>query len=319
MSPKISVLIPVYNTQKYLRECLQSVQKQTFTDFEIICLDDGSTDDSLNQLKNFQIHEPRLRVLTQANAGVAATRNRLIQQARGEYIAFVDADDLIAPDYLEKLYTAAQESHAPITKCFFQCVSENRSQFIPTDRNSVHEFPSDILAERFAAGYYDSVVWRKLFLRKWLLAKDLFFFDGRIAEDLPFEILAFAEAEKITVVPQILYFYRKGIDSSVSANPHKMAVNILHNLLDLHTQLYRRNLIDPQTNDVWIHWVVWGICRFRKFPHKEYQSLLKKAWALIKKENEKCSFIDRLRWNGLFFLVRICGWWSVFFWTKIFR
>ena len=89
--PRISVLIPVYNAQQYLPDCLAAISRQTFEHFEIICVDDGSTDDSLQILKKFSQQDPRLRIISQPNAGVACTRNHLLQEARGIYVAFVDA------------------------------------------------------------------------------------------------------------------------------------------------------------------------------------------------------------------------------------
>ena len=108
MKVQISVLIPVYNAEIYITRCLKSLSEQTFTDFEIICINDGSKDNSLSILQNYAKQEPRLRVFTQENAGVAATRNRLLETAQGKYIAFVDADDWVEKSYLEKLYQAAE-------------------------------------------------------------------------------------------------------------------------------------------------------------------------------------------------------------------
>jgi glycosyltransferase involved in cell wall biosynthesis len=91
--PKISIIIPVYNAENYLEECLLSISQQTFGDFEILAINDGSTDRSLEILKKYQAKEPRLQVISQENKGVSAARNLGLDNAKGEYIAFVDADD----------------------------------------------------------------------------------------------------------------------------------------------------------------------------------------------------------------------------------
>ena len=109
--PKVSVIIPVYNTEKYLRKCLESVINQTLKDIEIICINDCSTDDSLKILND--IKDERLKILNlPQNSGVSFARNRGIDEAKGEYISFVDSDDFIAPDFLEKLYNKSQGADA---------------------------------------------------------------------------------------------------------------------------------------------------------------------------------------------------------------
>ena len=101
--PKISIIIPVYNAEQYLEDCLLSISQQTFGNFEILAVNDGSTDRSLEILKKYQEKEPRLKVFSQENKGVSAARNLGVEYAKGEYIAFVDADDTISPDFFEKL------------------------------------------------------------------------------------------------------------------------------------------------------------------------------------------------------------------------
>lgn len=102
--PEISVIIPVYNTGKYLSECLDSVISQTFTDIEIICINDGSTDNSLNILRKYEKKDSRIKVINQKNGGVVVARNNAIKHANGKYIYPLDSDDIIVKNCLEKLY-----------------------------------------------------------------------------------------------------------------------------------------------------------------------------------------------------------------------
>ena len=101
--PKISVIIPVYNTENYLKECLNSVINQTFKDIEIICVNDGSTDNSLSILEEYARTDSRIKIINQKNQGVSSSRNNGIKSARGEYIMFLDSDDLYKPDLCEKV------------------------------------------------------------------------------------------------------------------------------------------------------------------------------------------------------------------------
>ena len=100
---KISVIIPVYNSEKFLKKCLDSIINQTLNDIEIICIDDGSTDKSLRILNNFADKDNRITIINQKNSGPSAARNKGIENAKGEYIGFVDSDDWIDLDFYEKL------------------------------------------------------------------------------------------------------------------------------------------------------------------------------------------------------------------------
>lgn len=101
---KVSIIIPVYNTEKYIRKCLESAINQTLTDIEIICINDGSTDNSLSILYEYAAKDSRIRVFTKANEGVAKARNLGLRHARGEYVGFIDSDDFVDEKYFEELY-----------------------------------------------------------------------------------------------------------------------------------------------------------------------------------------------------------------------
>lgn len=102
-NPLISIIIPVYNTSKYLTRCLESIIKQTYQNIEIICIDDGSTDNSFKIIKKYATKDPRIKALSQANSGQSSARNKGIKKATGKYICFIDSDDEIAPTYIEQL------------------------------------------------------------------------------------------------------------------------------------------------------------------------------------------------------------------------
>ena len=107
---KISVIVPIYNTEKYLNECLDCLVNQSFNDIEIICIDDGSTDNSLGILKDYEENDTRFRVITQENSGAGASRNRGIELAEGEYIYFMDSDDFLELNALEQLFKLSDEN-----------------------------------------------------------------------------------------------------------------------------------------------------------------------------------------------------------------
>lgn len=101
-SPLVSIIVPTYNNEKYLANCIDSLLAQTFQDFEVIVVDDGSTDQTIKLLKAFKTN-PRIRVHSQPNSGISAARNQGLKLSRGKFISFVDSDDCVTPDFLEKL------------------------------------------------------------------------------------------------------------------------------------------------------------------------------------------------------------------------
>lgn len=117
--PLISIIVPVYNSEKYLNMTLKSVQNQTLKDFEVICVNDGSTDNSLNILENFANNDTRFKIYTQNNAGGSASRNKGLELAKGKYIAFLDNDDIYHPQYLEILYKNIADNNADISCCSY--------------------------------------------------------------------------------------------------------------------------------------------------------------------------------------------------------
>lgn len=323
MTPKISVLIPVYNAEKYLSQCLHSLRSQKFTDFEIICVDDGSTDQSLKILQKAVAIDTRISCFTQSNQGVAATRNRLLSLAQGEYVAFVDADDLVTDDYLEKLYTAACRTGADLTKCLFNEAEEDGTVRQKTHcHSSFYKVPSAETGARFWAGYQDAVLWGKLFKREWVQQNKFAFWPGRVAEDFPFVVLAFMYANRIALVPEKLYIYRKDVAGAITNNSLNMAKGILLNLLALRKELIQRKKWDNTVLHQWMRTIVWGICRFRKFEpciRQQNVNLLREAWHVFLEDIPCCRGLSWLRWKTLALLVHVCGMRSIYFWSKIFR
>ena len=184
--PKVSVIIPVYNVEAYLRQCLDSVVNQTLKDIEIICVDDGSTDGSAAILKEYATKDERIKILTQSNSGAGAARNAGIARATGEWITFSDADDWIEPDAIEKMVAAAQREDADCVCCgMLRDWRNGTSVFRPFDEMG----PSDT---------YNAVV-NKLFKRN-LLENLMMDESVSLGEDLMVSAQAMAKAKKIAVL-----------------------------------------------------------------------------------------------------------------------
>ena len=125
---KVSVIIPVYKVEEYLPACLDSVVKQSFQDWEAICVNDGSPDKCGEILAEYAKKDKRIKVTTQKNQGVSAARNRALAAARGEYVCFLDSDDELHPDFLEKMYRAMTETRSDIVSCDFTKTSFDLSR-----------------------------------------------------------------------------------------------------------------------------------------------------------------------------------------------
>ena len=118
----ITVVIPVYNMEKYLSKCIESVINQSYDNIEIIIINDGSTDSSLEIIKGYALDDNRIKVITTNNQGLSAARNRGIIEGRGKYIAFIDADDYISKEYISILLGACEMYNVPISQCFYHNV-----------------------------------------------------------------------------------------------------------------------------------------------------------------------------------------------------
>jgi glycosyltransferase involved in cell wall biosynthesis len=129
--PKLSIVIPVYNVEDYIEKCLDSIRGQTFTDFEVICVDDGSTDYSGMLCNRYRRIDKRFKVIHQENAGVSSARNRGIDEASGEWLTFVDPDDWINNEFYERLFEAQQKFDADVVHCRTCFVTQNGKRMLP--------------------------------------------------------------------------------------------------------------------------------------------------------------------------------------------
>ncbi len=324
MLPEISVLVPVYNAADWLPRCLSSLSGQTFADFEIVAVDDGSSDASASVLKEFSLREKRLRVICQKNAGVAAARNRLLREARGKYIAFVDADDWVRPEYLSVLHTAAQKQGADVVRCLFEEYNEQTGTRTACDKRyrdyAARRTPPVSWAQRFQAGRDESQVWGKLIRSDLIRTAQLGFCRGSVAEDVSFEVLLYMQMQKAVFLPDYLYVYRVGTDTSVTADRKAMARGILLNLGFLSQELARRGFDLPEVYGPLLRLMIKGLRRFRRLEEQPEDVLLfEKTIRLIEKHRARCYCLARWRYGLFTRLARGRKRGTVIFWTKLLR
>lgn len=212
---KVSVIVPIYNARDFLRPALDSVISQTLKEIEIICVDDGSTDSSLEILKEYQEKDDRIRIVTETNAGPALARNNGMRRSRGEYIAFLDADDFYDPEFLESLYTVAKRDDLDIAISQYDIYNTRKSRFessggadhsdifTPDKVTSKSEYPDIILASTTGSA------WNKLFRRSFIEGNGISFLqEVRMYEDVYFVVIAMAFAERVGKVHRVLMHHR---------------------------------------------------------------------------------------------------------------
>lgn len=220
---KVSVIIPIYNAYDYLRPAMDSVLDQTLREIEVICIDDGSTDHSLDIIKAYQAADERVRIVTENNAGVSIARNKGIVRTRGEYVIFLDADDFFEPTLLERLYNEAKKNDLDISVCKFDFYHNKTSSFTPQIEEehgsiftsgaviSKNEYPDYILQS--TTGY----VWNKMFRSSFIKDKELLFApELYVFEDVHFVSTALSLAERVGRIDDVLVHHRIYSDQSRS-------------------------------------------------------------------------------------------------------
>lgn len=206
--PEISVIVPVYNTGKYLARCVESILAQTFTDFELILVDDGSTDNSPVLCDHFAGRDSRVKVIHQKNAGVSAARNAGINTSCSDWICFVDSDDLIHHQFLSELFSAVCKNKVAISMCSATEATEVPKEFYNKKEcgfTTVDVNELNLEKMLLQGGHRCYTVWEKLINRKIIIHE--MFEEGRIFEDNAVVIYWLTKAERIADTQQALYFY----------------------------------------------------------------------------------------------------------------
>ena len=210
--PLVSVIIPVYNVEKYLRECLDSVVNQTLKDIEIICVDDGSTDASLDILYEYREKDKRFKIITQKNLHAGVARNKGLKIAAGEYLSFLDSDDIFEPTMLEDMYNKAINDNSDIVVCSFYIYNENTKESkwnLKINKKFVKMSPFspiDIKDEIF--NFSSPNAWTKLFKHSLFTKNNLQFVDTITCNDFTCVDTALAISKRISVINKPYIHYR---------------------------------------------------------------------------------------------------------------
>lgn len=207
-TPLISVIVPAYNVEKYIKTCLDSLINQTYSNFEIIVINDGSTDQTEKILNEYESN-PKIRIFSQKNGGLSAARNQGLNLANGELVCFIDSDDSVKSDYLEKLAAPFfEDSNIDITVCGYQEKFENSeiNHVLKSQKITGAQATKDLLIKQQD---FNILAWNKLYRKKLFSNNHIEYPAGQIHEDNLTTYKLFSHAQKVFYISDVLYIYQR--------------------------------------------------------------------------------------------------------------
>ena len=224
--PRVSLLVPIYNVEKYLRECLDSACSQTLRDIEIICINDGSKDSSRAIIQEYLDTDERFRVIDKENSGYGISMHMGLEAARGEYVGILESDDFFEPDALEKLVVAADKFNAQVAKANFWFYWST-----PEPKNELFEAVTPDMADRlydtkteYELFYRKNSIWSAIYRRDFLNENNIRFLEtpGASYQDAGFDFKVWACAERVTCLHDAILHYRQDNEASSVNSPSKV-------------------------------------------------------------------------------------------------
>ena len=253
MKAKVSVITPVYNCEKYIERCIDSLLKQTHENIEIIMVDDGSKDKSAQIIKEYQKKTDKIIYIYQKNSGPGVARNHAIKEANGKYILFVDADDYISEDYIKDLVDTAEKNNSELTIAGYTMVYQNGKK----EKRVVPEFYERNKAEEWA--YRISACCSRMYLRDFWMKYEIKFSEERNAraEDVPIVLFSNVMAKNISIVKNAGYYYYQHSGSAMNDRSKKVVFEFPYKAFE---QMYKQ-LKECRTENS-LHFFYIGVLKF---------------------------------------------------------
>ena len=298
----ISVVIPAYNAQAYLRECLESVLAQSFSDWEVVLVNDGSTDSTLDIALSYAALDSRIRVITTPNRGQSAARNEALATVSGEWITFLDSDDVLFPHSLERMMSVA-EGVDVVSGQFTRDVKPTVAACVES-----HEIISGHAAVEKCL-YQEEIstaVWSKMFRRA--VVGDLRFPEGVYYEDILYCVEAFLKARRVAVIPDVIYGYRDNPSSFINTFNRKR-FDVLRITADVERMCAPNPALLPAARDRRLsdNCNIYGLLAVHDSEDR-YRDVRRQCWQLIKDYRLGSLRNPRVRLkNKLGVLVSLCG------------
>ena len=328
MQIKISVIIPVYNVEKYIDRCINSIVNQTLDDIEIIIVDDGSSDNSPKKCDDYAKNDHRIKTIHQKNAGAGFARNKGLEKANGEYIAFIDADDYVAQNMFEKLYNIAKEEDLDACSCGIRNINKDNplmyDQFdypeyrIIKSNKECREIALETLRgknKKIGHKLYQKhrmAVWHTIFKKSIINDFNIKFPSERevFSEDLSFNFYFYTNACRIGFIPDLMVFHCYNSNSltatRIKMNEYPRLSLQLHSLLEyMNTNNYDERQIDS-LRLFYVNYVISNIKNIVRYEKRTIECNIKlkeilndkDSWAIIKRG----TFISDLKWHRRIFL-----------------
>lgn len=233
----LSIIVPVYNVEKYLDSCIDSIEKIRNINFEIVLVNDGSTDKSLNIAENLVKKYKNIKLINQKNGGLSCARNTGLRKAQGKYISFIDSDDLICADKFEELYLETKKYNLDIGVGnhirFINLEKIEKPQKLKYRNLEKENVKTGIEFFDFAdkRGLFSPIVCEKIYKRNFLLEKNLFFKEGIIYEDVLFSHIVISKAQRVKYINSYFYLYRQRIGSIMNDGKEKENIHYYYYII----------------------------------------------------------------------------------------
>jgi len=293
----ISVIIPVYNVEKYLRQCLDSVVNQTLQDIEIICVNDGSTDSSLQILEEYAQNDSRIKIINKSNSGYGASMNVGLDNATGEYIGIVEPDDFIGLDMYENLYKLASNNNLDFVKgSFYNYKSYPKESFDLNRCFADSQICNKIIKPNLYAIAFNmgASIWSAIYKKEFLLKNDIRFLEtsGASFQDTSFWVKVFLSADRAMFIDKVYNYYRiDNENSSVKSNSKIFC--ICDEMHELEKRYADNKEFMTIINSLKIETYTWNYERLDKKGRKQFKPIYLKELAPIIKTNDYISTIAR--------------------------
>ena len=258
----VSIIIPVYNVEKYLKRCLESVMNQTYKNIEIICINDGSTDRSLKILENYKIQDNRIKVFSQENKGLSETRNRGINLAEGKYIFFIDSDDWIPNSAIENLIKQITNKSIDVVIGGISKIYKKNKEDIVLKKEKIEYTLDEYMAFALKEKKFLAIVCNKMFKKEIISNKNLKFEKGVLYEDFLFTMQYLKECKKIAILDKSIYNYFFIREDSIINKINNKDLDALKSIKKIEKVLEEAEIINSKSID--------RVDNFKQFKNSKY-------------------------------------------------
>ena len=292
---KVSVIVPVYNVEKYLRDCLDSVVNQTLEDIEIICVNDGSTDNSLAILEDYAEKDSRIRIINQENKGLGGARNTGLYNANGEYISFIDSDDWIEPNTFEESYNMSKDLDLDMLMFQMKFFNMETEEYSENQNTNIEVIDNSFSGTVFNYKDVFDVLFKiphnsvnKLYKYSFLKDMKFKFLEGAYYEDLASFFPLFLEAKKVSILKKQFYIYRIRSES-ITTSGDEGSFDMFNILKDLQKLLKDKNIY-PQCMQEFLMFIIVNL----KFVYLRLANAHKNNFLQAMKENYEALELDNV-------------------------